>query len=132
DLLARAAIDDDLRTRLCKPGRDRKADAGGRACDHRALIAQIDFHDGPLKGEESVIGKATSLCQDPATKVARCRSADYGLKPVPPHRWHFTLELPSLMRPLPSQFLHFIFFVPAFFCMCSPIGPSPRHATKLA
>jgi hypothetical protein len=31
--------------------------------------------------------------------------------PVPPQRWHFTTLSPFLSRPLPSQFLHFGFFL---------------------
>src|SRR5580704_5355446 len=31
--------------------------------------------------------------------------------PVPPQRWHFTTLSPFLSRPLPSQFLHFCFFL---------------------
>jgi hypothetical protein len=48
------------------------------------------------------------------------RSADYDLNPVPPHRWHFIFLSPCLTRPLPSQFLHFTFGLPAFFCIFSP------------
>jgi hypothetical protein len=31
--------------------------------------------------------------------------------PVPPQRWHFTTLSPFFRRPLPSQFLHFCFFL---------------------
>src|ERR1700733_10295252 len=31
--------------------------------------------------------------------------------PVPPQRWHFTTLSPFFSRPLPSQFLHFCFFL---------------------
>jgi hypothetical protein len=31
--------------------------------------------------------------------------------PVPPQRWHFTTLSPFFNRPLPSQFLHFCFFL---------------------
>src|SRR5476651_2174229 len=31
--------------------------------------------------------------------------------PVPPHLWHFTTLSPFFSRPLPSQFLHFCFFL---------------------
>ena len=31
--------------------------------------------------------------------------------PVPPQRWHLTTLSPFLSRPLPSQFLHFCFFL---------------------
>ena len=48
------------------------------------------------------------------------RSVYHDLKPVPPHRWHFIFLSPCLTRPLPSQFLHFTFALPAFFCMFSP------------
>ena len=51
-------------------------------------------------------------------------SADHDLKPVPPHLWHFTFLSPCLRRPLPSQFLHLIFRLPAFFAMFSP-NPKP-------
>jgi hypothetical protein len=33
------------------------------------------------------------------------------LTPVPLQRWHFTTLSPFLTRPLPSQFLHFCFFL---------------------
>src|SRR3978361_1089430 len=32
-------------------------------------------------------------------------------KPVPPQRWHFTTLSPFFSKPLPSQFLHFCFFL---------------------
>jgi hypothetical protein len=31
--------------------------------------------------------------------------------PVPPHLWHFTTLSPFFTNPLPSQFLHFCFFL---------------------
>lgn len=33
------------------------------------------------------------------------------LTPVPLHRWHVTTLSPFLSKPLPSQFLHFCFFL---------------------
>jgi hypothetical protein len=37
--------------------------------------------------------------------------APFHLTPVPLQRWHFTTLSPFLTRPLPSQFLHFCFFL---------------------
>jgi hypothetical protein len=38
-------------------------------------------------------------------------SADAYRTPVPPQRWHLTTLSPFFSRPLPSQFLHFCFFL---------------------
>jgi hypothetical protein len=40
----------------------------------------------------------------------------YGLIPVPPHLRHLTILSPFLRVPFPSQFLHFCFLCPVFFC----------------
>jgi hypothetical protein len=42
-----------------------------------------------------------------------------GLTPVPPHLWHLTTLSPFLSVPLPSQFLHGLFFSPTLFRMVS-------------
>jgi len=41
------------------------------------------------------------------------------LIPVPSQRWHRTTLSPFLSVPLPSQFLHFCFFLPSLFCIGS-------------
>jgi hypothetical protein len=38
-------------------------------------------------------------------------TGDRERNPVPPQRWHLTTLSPFLSRPLPSQFLHFCFFL---------------------
>lgn len=38
-------------------------------------------------------------------------STQHHRTPVPLHRWHFTTLSPFLSKPLPSQFLHFCFFL---------------------
>src|SRR5450631_3676599 len=43
--------------------------------------------------------------RSPAAKTLAYRT------PVPPQRWHFTTLSPFFSRPLPSQFLHFCFFL---------------------
>src|SRR3954470_13235940 len=45
-----------------------------------------------------------------AARVAQ-RHLNAHLSPVPPQRWHFTTLSPFFTRPLPSQFLHFCFFL---------------------
>jgi hypothetical protein len=42
---------------------------------------------------------------------ARCSFASAYRTPVPWQRWHFTTLSPFLTKPLPSQFLHFGFFL---------------------
>src|SRR3954451_25371010 len=39
------------------------------------------------------------------------RPASGQRRPVPAQRWHFTTLSPFFNRPLPSQFLHFCFFL---------------------
>jgi hypothetical protein len=54
-------------------------------------------------------------------KTANASSGrSHRLIPVPPQRWHLTTLSPFLSMPLPSQFLHFSFFLPSGFCMLSP------------
>ena len=45
--------------------------------------------------------------------------AAHRLIPVPSQRWHRTTLSPFLTVPLPSQFLHFCFFLPSLFCIGS-------------
>jgi len=45
--------------------------------------------------------------------------AAHRLIPVPSQRWHRTTLSPFLSVPLPSQFLHFCFFLPSLFCIGS-------------
>src|SRR6185437_813374 len=54
----------------------------------------------------------------PASSFRGARSASRNderwqshLTPVPLQRWHFTTLSPFLTKPLPSQFLHFCFFL---------------------
>ena len=53
----------------------------------------------------AVVVPAVALTFSPDAKMRGYR------KPVPPHRWHFTTLSPFFSSPLPSQFLHFCFFL---------------------
>jgi hypothetical protein len=45
------------------------------------------------------------------TELTRANGGEHHRTPVPLQRWHFTTLSPFLSKPLPSQFLHFCFFL---------------------
>jgi hypothetical protein len=52
--------------------------------------------------------------------------------PVPPHRWHFTTLFPFFTNPLPSQFLHFCFFLTLGPFSLAMMFPDPVSRSAIA
>ena len=75
--------------------RRRRASSRQRSNDHKH--ERSNYHRGFSAQPARTFG--------PETKTFAYRT------PVPPQRWHFTTLSPFFSRPLPSQFLHFCFFL---------------------
>src|SRR5258706_5151942 len=73
---------------------------------HLAKTSDVQVHTG----ESQDSGSFYSPPRKCRLWVDRCSGPSHRT-PVPPQRWHFTTLSPFFSRPLPSQFLHFCFFL---------------------
>jgi hypothetical protein len=65
----------------------------------------------------------------PSSRLVDATVADVHRTPVPLQRWHLTTLSPFFRRPLPSQFLHFCFFLMfGPFSLAMMIPPAKRCA----
>src|ERR1700750_592014 len=70
-----------------------------------------------------------ALVNGPGEPSPRNRLRRAHRTPVPPQRWHLTTLSPFFKRPLPSQFLHFCFFLMfGPFSLAMMIPPAKRCA----
>src|ERR1700732_4114087 len=80
---------------------------------------QLDLHASPRRHSNQIRPLMLMVAtRSPTVRMGAGRKRYLGYTgsqrprhPVPPQRWHFTTLSPFFSRPLPSQFLHFCFFL---------------------